>query len=78
MQRGASKWKNCIFIFEKTGVIFVQEQVQRKSPFAIELIKKKKNKANAQSKDYGEKEEKMEERKRKTTSKANFKETALP
>ena len=51
MQRGASKWKNCIFIFEKTGVIFVQEQVQRKSPFAIELIRKKKNKANAQSKD---------------------------
>lgn len=30
MQRGASKWKNYIFIIEQTGVTFVQEQVQRK------------------------------------------------
>ena len=51
MQRGDSKWKNYIFIIEKSGVTFVQEQVQRKSPFAIELSRKEKNKANAQSKD---------------------------
>ena len=51
MQCGASKWKNNIFIFEKTSVTFVQEKLQRKSPFAMELIRKEKNKANAQSKD---------------------------